>query len=195
SRPRLREDRNSSTIFRALRQTSIFADVCGRFLVQAEGLMQGTHGQFHVLVVDDHRSLDLAGADHLDVDALFRQRTEHAAGHANVTAHADTDDGYLADLVVRHDFLGADGRAHLVLQQIQRASEIVAVDREREVRGAFDRLVLQNHVHVDVGRCHGAQDGVRDTGLVRYGKQGELRFVATEGDARDYGMFHFLVFL
>src|SRR5690554_4943028 len=127
--------------------------------------MQGTHGQFHVLVVDDHRSLDLAGADHLDVDALFRQRTEHAAGHANVTAHADTDDGYLADLVVRHDFLGADGGAHLVLQQIQRASEIVAVNREREVRGAFDRLVLQNHVHVDVGRCHRARMEYATPGL------------------------------
>src|SRR5690606_28075911 len=116
--------------------------------------------QFHVLVVDQHGSLDFRGADHLDVDAFFGQGAEHQAGHADVAAHADADDGDLGDLVVGDDFAGAHGRADLVLQQIQGAREVVAVDREGEVGHALLGDVLQDHVHVDVGRGHGAQDRI-----------------------------------
>src|SRR5690606_14707824 len=41
----------------------------GLRLVETEGLVQGAHGKLHVFVLDDHRGLDFAGADHLDVDA------------------------------------------------------------------------------------------------------------------------------
>jgi hypothetical protein len=39
--------------------------------IQLERLMQRAHGQFRVLLVDQHRNLDLGRRDHLDVDALF----------------------------------------------------------------------------------------------------------------------------
>jgi uncharacterized protein (TIGR02594 family) len=41
-----------------------------------EGVVQRLHGQFHVLAVDQHRDLDLAGGDDLDVDPLGRQRPQ-----------------------------------------------------------------------------------------------------------------------
>src|SRR5690606_16694058 len=117
-------------------------------------LVQGTYSQFHVLVVDDDRGLDLAGADHLNVDALFRQGTEHQAGNTYVAAHADTYDRNLADLVIRDDFTCADGWADLAFQQVQRAGEVVAVNRKRKVGRALDRLILQNHVDIDIGGCN-----------------------------------------
>ena len=39
--------------------------------------------------VDDHIHADLAGADHLDVDARFRQRLKHPQPDARVAADAD----------------------------------------------------------------------------------------------------------
>jgi hypothetical protein len=36
--------------------------------------VQRLHRQFHVFAVDQHRDLDLAGGDDLDVDPLVRQR-------------------------------------------------------------------------------------------------------------------------
>ena len=72
-------------------------------LVQVEGTVQRAHRQFHVLLVDDDGGLDLAGGDHLDVDALLGQRAEHFGRDTHVAAHADADDGDLADLRVAFD--------------------------------------------------------------------------------------------
>src|SRR5690606_26948877 len=130
------------------------------FLVKAEGLVQGAYGQFHILVVDDDRGLDFAGADHLDVDALFAEGTEHQAGNAHVAAHADADDGHFAYLVVGHDFLGANRGSDLVLQQVKGTLIVVAIDGEGEVGGTAHRLVLHDHVDIDVGCGNRAQDGV-----------------------------------
>src|SRR5699024_9670267 len=77
-------------------------------LIKLEGPVQRTDSQFHVFVFDHHRCLDLAGADHLDVDALFCQGAEHQAGNTHVTAHANAHNGHLAHLGVGDDFAGAD---------------------------------------------------------------------------------------
>ncbi len=42
-------------------------------LFQFEGIMQRLNRQFHILAVDQHRNLDLAGGDHLDVDVFIGQ--------------------------------------------------------------------------------------------------------------------------
>ena len=60
------------------------SDRRGGFGFQPERLVQGAHGKFHVLVADQDRGLDFARADHLDIDALFRERAEHQAGNAGV---------------------------------------------------------------------------------------------------------------
>lgn len=44
-------------------------------------------GQIH-----HHGNFDLAGRDHLDIDAFLRQRFEHLAGHARVALHAHAHD-------------------------------------------------------------------------------------------------------
>src|ERR1043165_6922185 len=63
---------DSSTAAHSIPARSTSREKSGRsgFLVQIEGLVQGAHGQFHVLLVDDDAGLDLTGGDHLDVDAF-----------------------------------------------------------------------------------------------------------------------------
>ena len=56
----------------------------------------------------DDRDADLAGRDHLDVDAGLVQRLEERRRDAGVGAHARADDGELADLVVVLQALEAD---------------------------------------------------------------------------------------
>ncbi len=48
----------------------------------------------------EHRNLDLAGGDHLDVDALLGQRAEHPLGDARLRGHAQPDDRDLRHVVV-----------------------------------------------------------------------------------------------
>ena len=78
--------------------------------------MQSAHRQLHVLLVNDDLCLDFRGGNHLDVDALFAQYTEHATGHTYVAAHTDTNDGYFADFGVAHYLFGPQRGYHLVLQ-------------------------------------------------------------------------------
>src|SRR5690349_9783318 len=68
-----------------------------RVEVEVERLVQGPHRELHVLLVEHDARLDLAGGDHLDVDALGGERAEHPARDADVRAHADADDRHLAD--------------------------------------------------------------------------------------------------
>ena len=46
---------------------------------ELERVVEGAHGELGVLVLDDAGDGDLRGRDHLDVDALLRERGEHAA--------------------------------------------------------------------------------------------------------------------
>jgi hypothetical protein len=62
--------------------------------------VERTHGEFHVLFVNNDRGFDLRGGDHLDVNALFAQHAKHLAGNANVAAHADSDYGGFANFSI-----------------------------------------------------------------------------------------------
>ena len=157
--------------------------------------MQRSHGQFHVLFVDHDRGLDLRGGDHLDIDAFFRQATEHLAGNAHVAAHADADDGDLADLGVARHFLRAQRRHHLVFQEVDRPCVVVAVHGEAEVGLSILADVLDDHVDFDVCIGHRTQDLVGDAGLVGHAKYGNFGFVAIERNTGYDGLFHFFVFL
>src|SRR5690606_10705799 len=108
----------------------------------------------------DHGSIDYAGADHLNVHTLVAEGAEHQAGHAHVAAHANADAGHLAHLVVGHDFLRADRPSALDLQQFKGKLVVVAVDGEGEVGRAAHRLVLHDHIDIDVGCGNRAQNGV-----------------------------------
>src|SRR5699024_8240707 len=94
-------------------------------LIKLEGPVQRTDSQFHVFVFDHHRCLDLAGADHLDVDALFCQGAEHQAGNTHVTAHANAHNGHLAHLGVGDDFAGADRGSDFVGENLAGALVVV----------------------------------------------------------------------
>src|SRR5690606_15983107 len=156
---------------------------------------QRAHSQFHVFVVDQHRGLDLAGADYLDVDDFFRQGAEHQAGNTHVAAHANTHDGNLANLVVGNDFARTDGGTNLILKQFLCTHKVIAVHGKGKVGGAIDRLVLQNHVDINVGRSNRAKNRIGNARGIGNGSQGNLGFIAAEGNARDNGSFHFLIFL
>src|SRR3546814_16589672 len=71
-----------------------------------------------------------------------------------------------------NDLAGAHGWADLVVQQIQSTGKVVAVHGEREVGCALHRLILQNHVDVDVGGGDRAQDRISDTRGVGYDQIG-----------------------
>ena len=53
-------------------------------LIQTKSPVQDAYGQFQILFVDDHGDLDFRSRDHLQVDALFCQSTEHLAGNARM---------------------------------------------------------------------------------------------------------------
>jgi hypothetical protein len=72
--------------------------------------------RFGIIGVDQHRDLDLAGADRLDVDAPVAQRLEHARGNPGIAAHADPDRADLHDIVVGLELVKADRR--LVLRSV-----------------------------------------------------------------------------
>ena len=71
---------------------------CGS--LKPKGFMQRANGELHVLVFDQYRGFDLAGANHLDIDVFLGKSFEHQACDASVRAHADTNDRYLGDFIV-----------------------------------------------------------------------------------------------
>src|SRR5690606_28175643 len=81
SRPKTQKARITAPSGRALLNLSSRS-------VQLEGGVQSTHGQLQVLLLDDHRDLDLGGGDHLDVDGFLGQGLEHAAGDTGMGTHA-----------------------------------------------------------------------------------------------------------
>ena len=87
---------------------------------------------------------------------------KNVGGHARVRAHAGADQRDLADVVVVEQALEAD----LVLDLLQRGHRGRAVglgQRERDVgaAGALGGDVLHDHVDVDLGAGHGAEDRAR----------------------------------
>src|SRR5690606_41808083 len=135
-------------------KTSLSGALLG--LVELDRTVQRAHRQLEILFRHHHGNLDLRGADHLDVDALRRQRLEHLAGDTGVRTHADADQGYLGDLVVTGDLACAKIRRSF-LENLLRLGEIVAVHGEGEVGGALGTDVL--HDHVAIGRASGREEG------------------------------------
>ena len=90
---------------------------------------------------------------------------EDLGGDARMAAHPGADDRDLADPLVGLD---ADLGVARARDRLDRAVEVVALDREREVGAAVvgDRLVLDDHVDVDVGVGERAEDPAGDAGLV-----------------------------
>ena len=61
-----------------------------------------------MLASHHHRDLDLAGSDHLDVDAFLRQGAEHPFGDARLCGHAQADDRDFRDLIIAIVAFGAE---------------------------------------------------------------------------------------
>ena len=71
--------------------------------------MDCLNGPVGLPLVHQHRHLDLAGGDHIDVDAGREQCLKHLARHAGVVGHARAHDGHLGHLGADLDGLAADG--------------------------------------------------------------------------------------
>ncbi len=117
-----------------------------------------------------------------------------ARGHAGVRAHAEPDDRHLRDLVlVAHAHRADLGRHHPA--QLERAAQIVAADRERDVGAAVSAGVLDDHIDHDAGLGDGAENACRQSGPVGHSGERDLALILVERDARHHHFFHLLVLL
>jgi len=153
--------------------------------------VDGFHGGFALVQVDDDADLDLAGGDHVDVDAGLRERFKQHGCDAGVASHADADDGELSDLLVRDGFLEAD----LTLDGVEDFAgleEVRLVGGEADVGGAAGSVAggLDDHVHVDGGVADGLEDARGHAGLVRDVGEGDLGLVLIKRDAANDDAFH-----
>ena len=100
-----------------------------------------------------------------EVDPLLAQDLEDLGGDARVRAHAGADDRDLADLLVGQDLQRdvAEGG-----DRVLGGGQVGAVDGEGEVGELIvaHRLILDDHVDVDVGVGEGAEDAAGDARLV-----------------------------
>ena len=69
-------------------------------LSEAERRVQRLHRALDVVFGDDARDPDRRRADHLDVDALVRERLEHLGGDTRVRLHARADERDPTDVLV-----------------------------------------------------------------------------------------------
>jgi hypothetical protein len=57
--------------------------------------MDSQHRVAAAFAIDQHRDLDFAGCDDLDIDRMLGQNLKHPSGNAGVCLHPVTDDGDL----------------------------------------------------------------------------------------------------
>ncbi len=69
------------------------------------------------------------------------------------------------------------------------------MDREGEIGGVIVRDVLHDHVHFDIGRADRAENLERHAGGVWHATDGQLGFIAVEGDAGNDRLFHGFLFI
>src|SRR5580704_10693034 len=67
--------------------------------VESERGMQMAHGVGHLLGAHHTRDPNRARRDHLDVDAVLRERLEHQCGDPGIRLHARADDRHAYDVV------------------------------------------------------------------------------------------------
>src|SRR5690606_4746929 len=164
-------------------------------LIEAEGLVQHAHSQLEILFIDHDRDLDFRSRDHLDIDALFRQRAEHLAGDARMRAHANADGGHLADLLVADHGARTDMLLHRLFEDLLGAKIFAAIHGEGEVGRPVMADVLDDHVDIDIGVGDRAENLVGDTGLVGHAQHSQLGLVTIEGNAGNDWLFHRGIFL
>ena len=142
------------------------------------------------LGVDHAGDLDRRRRDHLDVDPALADRREDLRRDAGVAAHPGADDRDLADVRVRLDPLADVER----LEHLGRRPQVVGRDREREVGLLVvgDRLVLDDHVDVDVRVGQGGEHAPGDARLVAEAGEGYARLVGVR-DGCDHRLFQSLV--
>jgi hypothetical protein len=129
-------------------------------------LVQDAHGEFQILLLDDHRDLDFRGRDHLQVDVLLRQCSEHLARDPRVGAHPDADSRNLAGRVVSGEISSADFLLD-AFENAERFAVVVAIDREGKIGRPVAANILDDHVDVNVRFGDRPQDLVSNTGAVR----------------------------
>src|SRR5207342_3140920 len=150
----------------------------------AEPLVDGADGAVAVLGPDHAGDADRRGRDHVDVDALGRERVEHVGGHAGVAFDPRAYERELRDRIVGLVAEGTDV-GHDALEHRVEAVQIGAGDREAQVGAAVVRDVLHDHVDVDALGGDRLEDRGRDPGAVGDLVQGDLGFLDVQGDAPD----------
>src|SRR5262245_36225308 len=76
--------------------------------VQIVCRMEGPDGKLDIILGDQDADFDLGSRDHLDVDALLGQGSEHGLRHARMRTHPDADDRDLGHGLVRDEILVTD---------------------------------------------------------------------------------------
>src|SRR5215218_8563549 len=152
--------------------------VLGQHGVRAE-LERGVqlaHRVLHVLLAHDAGDLDRRGGDHLDVHAGIAEDGEGLGRHAGMALHSRPDDRHLPHAVVRLHTTEPELDLER-LERLARRGHVLARDRERHVRQVTLglRLVLDDHVHVDVRVRERGEHTAGDTRLVRESGEGDPR--------------------
>ncbi len=103
------------------------------------------------------------------------EHAEHLRGDARVRAHAGADDRDLAHLLVRRHLV--EGVAGERFERGARRAQVLARDREGDLRAAAGRrgLVLHDHVDVDVRVGERLEDPRGRAGLVGHAEQRDAR--------------------
>ena len=154
-----------------------------RLAVQLERLVDRPQRLGPGGAIDEDADLDLAGRDHLDVDAGGGQGLEHRRGDAGVCPHAEADDRHLGDARL----VGHAGRADLLrggLDDLQGLLEVVLGDGEADLGGAGGGDVLHDHVHDEVRPGDRAEEAVDDAGPVGHAQDGDARLVLRQAPPR-----------
>ena len=144
--------------------------------MQVECRVNRSQGLQRGVARHDHRNLDLAGRNHVDVDSLGGQGAEHRARHAGLRDHAQADHRNLRHVFVIIDALGAnflDGH----VDRPQRAGQLVLHHGEREIGPSVGRLVLHDHVDCDVAGRHFREDAHRGAGPIGHAEHGHAGLV------------------
>ncbi len=104
-------------------------------------------------------------------------------------AHPDAHHGNLDDVGIAPYILGAEFPGH-ALENTLGLGEIIALHREGEVGFTRLRNILEDYVHIDIGRGNRAQNGIGDARMIGHTDDGDFRLIAGEGDTGDTGSFH-----